>query len=295
MKVYRDTLAFLKLVTCMFILERTATHSVLQAHDGSLRKHSDTEPMITIWVHGTKGTARMMPFKMVQLFFECLPGLNHYASLAPGYHHRKIAELLYETAPDQFPLEHFYIFGWAGTLSFDDREKAACDLHRQIIDLMQKYRIQYGYAPKIRIITHSHGGNVVLNLARLQTTNTSSYAIDELILLACPVQVATAKLAQEKMFKMVCHLFSKTDIIQVIDMQGLYGHAIKAPLFSQRKFVPYGNMVQIALKKGRRPLAHVEFLLKSFLQSLPDILIKARSLHQSLPHQHDNVDIDIKA
>lgn len=249
-------------------------------------------PIVTIWVHGTKGTARMLPLKVVQLFFECLPGLNHCTLLAPEYHHRKMAEMLNKEDPSQFPLEHFYLFGWEGTLSFQEREKAANDLHNQIIELIEQYRVTYGCTPCLRVITHSHGGNVVLNLARLN--NDHAYAIDELVLLACPVQVATASLAQEKMFKAVVHLFSKADIFQIIDMQGLYRNMDKAPLFSQRRFFSADNMVQISLKKGSRPLAHVEFLLARFLQALPTILIKARLLYKDASQLHHMHDIDIK-
>ena len=298
---FRYILALFRLLTCILSLQVVTVRNLLYAHNSSLWNNGMKKttqvgavPMVTIWVHGTKGTARMLPFKTVQLFFDCLVGLNHYALLTPDYHHRKIAEMLHESEPEQFPLEHFYIFGWSGTLSFQDREKAARDLDSEIIELIQRYKIQYDCTPRLRIITHSHGGNVVLNLARVHNPKALSYVVNELVLLACPVQVVTAKLAQETMFESVCHLFSKTDIFQVIDMQGLYRNNVKAPLFSQRRFFTSHTMIQIALKKGHRPLAHIEFLLKYFLQALPTILIEARLLHQNsmlADHVHT---IDIK-
>lgn len=298
---YRYFLALFRLLTCILSLQVVTMRNLLCAHNSSLWNNGMKKtiqvgamPMVTIWVHGTKGTARMLPFKTVQLFFDCLPGLNHYSLLRSDYHHRKIAEMLHESEPEQFPLEHFYIFGWSGTLSFQDREKAARDLDSEIIELIQRYKIQYDCTPRLRIITHSHGGNVVLNLARVHNPKAIFYVVNELVLLACPVQVVTAKLAQATMFESVCHLFSKTDIFQIIDMQGLYRNNVKAPLFSQRRFFTSHTMIQIALKKGHRPLAHIEFLLKYFLQTLPTILIEARLLHQNsilAGHVHT---IDIK-
>lgn len=250
-------------------------------------------PTITVWVHGTKSTVRKLPFKKVRLFFDCLPGLNHWQELEVGYHHRKIAELLHTGDPRRFSAEHFYIFGWSGLLSFQARKQAAHELHEHLAKLIASYVERYDVVPRIRVITHSHGGNVVLNLAAIEP----AYTIDELILLACPVQAATSPLISHPLFKKIYHLFSTTDMFQVLDMQGLYHNGIKSPLFSARRFACQPNLVQVAIKMGRRSLAHIEFLLQPFLQVLPIILDQATTWHRDAApttNKHGTYALSIK-
>jgi len=54
--------------------------------------------------------------------------------------------------------------------------------------------------PKVTLISHSHGGNVALNLAAIAEKE-SPLSIERLILLACPVQQETAALVDAPMFK----------------------------------------------------------------------------------------------
>lgn len=231
-------------------------------------------PTITIWVHGTKRLPHVAPLPIVKKFFDCKPGLHPAHSLDTSFHHRAICETLVKTDPQRFPADHIYLFGWSGKLSFKEREQAAQDLNRDMERLIQEYEKKFKTKPKIRVITHSHGGNVALNLARQKTT--MPIEIDELILLACPVQVKTKSLIQHAMFKKIYSLYSIVDMIQVADPQGLYAHEHNnngsSPLFSQRRFPDQSNLVQHEIRLSKRPIMHVEFMLGHFLKKLPSIL-----------------------
>jgi len=226
-------------------------------------------PTITVWIHGTAVTPRHIPLATVRNFFACPLGLNHWQTFPTTYHHRAIGEHLTTGDPERFNPEHLYFFGWSGDLSFEARQQAAQELYVQLTALMHRVTEQCGNRPQLRIISHSHGGNVALNLAYAKPASDTTLSIDELILLACPVQMATLVYVRDPLFKKIYSLYSMFDMIQVLDMQGLYNNNIKAPLFSRRRFPAHERLVQaqISFDNGRS-LAHIEFLLKPFLISL---------------------------
>ena len=57
---------------------------------------------------------------------------------------------------------YFYTFGWSGLISQQRRRKEAVRLYNALIVEYQSL-LQRGIKPKIRLIAHSHGGNVILN------------------------------------------------------------------------------------------------------------------------------------
>lgn len=59
---------------------------------------------------------------------------------------------------------YFYTFGWSGLISQQRRRKEAMRLYDALIVEYQALK-QRGITPKIRLIAHSHGGNVILNTA----------------------------------------------------------------------------------------------------------------------------------
>ena len=223
---------------------------------------------ITIWVHGT----RFFPEIVFSNFFYCKRGLHHYTEIAEKYHHRKIAQTLIDNGPDRFCLEHFYLFGWSGTLSFKERELAARQLYLELKELRQDYKKKYGSEPIIRILAHSHGGNVVLLLERVKDKDDTAFAIDELILLAVPVQTHTMYYTHAPVFKKVYSLYSMFDALQVADPQGLQICQAGSPLFSERQFPPHEKVHQCAIKIDNRSLRHIDFVRRSFLCKLPAIL-----------------------
>jgi uncharacterized protein YcfL len=231
---------------------------------------------ITIWIHGTRAFFANFIYKD---FFYTRRGLHCATEFEPRYHLREIAELLHNYNPERFSINDFCFFGWSGKLSFKARHKAAQKLHKSIVALLEDYEKKYGYKPKLRIITHSHGGNVALNLARFNEDLT--FQIDELILLACPVQKRTAHLSQHETFKRVYSLYSRFDSFQILDPQRIYywfkKDLAETPIkpdtfFSQRCFEHHEKILQVQLKLNNRGVMHIEFLTNKFIGVLPSIM-----------------------
>lgn len=225
-------------------------------------------PIITVWVHGT----RFFPEPVLKKFFYCKDGLNHYTSLDPSYRHHTLCQTLIDSDPDRFIAEYFYLFGWSGSLSFKEREKAAKKLYMQLKALRDEYVKKYGVEPKIRLIAHSHGGNVALLLEKVKDTNDLEFSIEELIMLATPVQYETKQYAASPLFKKIYSLYSHFDSLQVIDPQGWQTKAKGTPLFSERRFTPDDKICQCAIKMNNRSIMHVEFIKGKFLCKLPFVL-----------------------
>jgi pimeloyl-ACP methyl ester carboxylesterase len=228
-------------------------------------RFDEPNPTITIWIHGTR------------FFYHNLyHGMPYRNNLLHAQHTplpltlKRIGETLHKTDPDRFNPAHFYIFSWSGKLCFLERESAAQALHQELTNLISAYQQAHNCIPRIRIIAHSHGGNVALNLALRQQ---QSLNIDELILLACPVQEKTKYLVQHPMFKKIYALYSALDIVQIIDPQGMYKHRGKSDhLFSKRNFPHREGLAQMKIKVDRRALTHFEFTQSFFLALLPKIL-----------------------
>lgn len=221
-------------------------------------------PPITIWIHGTFFFEK----KYLPSFFYCKDGLNLATNLPKSYYHRTIAETISAADPEEFPLETFYLFGWSGKLSRNARKKAAEKLATDLKEITTIYKKIYGITPSIKIITHSHGGNVALNLASIP-----HYAIDieKLILLGCPVQKESEAYIKSPLFKSAISLFSHLDLLQRLDPQGL-SKKIERPFFSKRTFTPQTRITQAQINTGNRGLLHIEFMLKPFLRMLPSII-----------------------
>lgn len=229
-------------------------------------------PSITIWIPGT----RLMPTLFFKRFLfrpECMIKAIDFDK---QYHLRLIADTLIENAPDMFSAQHFYLFGWSGNLNFKARQEAAYDLYDQIVHITKDFKSHYGCEPYLRIITHSHGGNVALNLAKIHKDE--RFTIDELILLACPVQQETEQYVHDPLFKEVFALYSSFDLLQVVDPQGIYDHHGNWPLFSGRRFACDDKLIQAKIKIDGRALFHADFLRLKFVSLLPIIIDKLRAI-----------------
>lgn len=231
---------------------------------------------ITIWIHGT----RLTPRSVLHRIFHAPDGLVPACSFDTQYHLRSIVDTLANADPTRYSSDYMFLFGWPGALAFEERVKAAHDLYRQLQPVIKSYELKNGKRPKIRIITHSHGGNVALNLAKIK--DDSSFTVDELILLACPVQEETAPLIKDSMFKEVFVLYSSFDLLQIIDPQGLYSCNDNCPLFSQRRFPIQDNIVQVKMKLNGCALFHSDFIRVRFVAMLPQIIDKMREFHERI-------------
>lgn len=248
-------------------------------------------PIVTIWVHGTKLT----PTIVLKRFFYRIPGMHKASAYDTQYHKRSIVDLLCKTDANNYQFENFYIFGWNGKLCFNQRKHAAQELYDNIQEIIKEHTNILGVPPFIRIITHSHGGNVALNLAKIQKKK-NPIIIDELILLACPVQHKTKKLIQNDCFKKVYAFYSAGDMFQVIDPQGWYKKGKSNKTFSERRFEHHEKLRQACIKLNGRPLMHIDFIWTSFIQHLPSLCNAIDDFYKTItPEQiHYKKQLDIR-
>ena len=257
--------------------------------------------IITIFIHGTT-PLKYLIFKplLIKAFFSCPEGLIKANDIERNIHVKKIAQVISESAPKQFPLETFYLFGWSGKLSFTEREKTSIELYEEIKKIVKKHKSEV----EIQLITHSHGGNIALNLAKIPDPQIK---IDKLILVACPVQQRTASLISSPIFKQVYSIHSHTDIFQVIDPQGLKDlremacegiknislKKIPAPnmFFSHRHFEPSDNLSQVHVYFKKRGLFHLDFLLSRFLKQIPEIINRADKTVKSAKNKNKEISL----
>ena len=267
---------------------------------------------VTILVHGTKHSALLPPYidgkykdPINNLLYGKL-GLNHVSNCDPKTYFVKLANTLSESDSDNFQINNFYLFGWSGRLSQKYRSDAAKELRKAILELYNKPNPP----THLRIITHSHGGNVALHLAEALKKD-KGIQIDELILLACPVQKRTENLVKSPSFRKIFSLYSDGDFLQIIDPQGLHGllydlghtkwdidslkalaqKTAKKTLLSARQFPHSENLVQIKLVMNNHNPLHLGFLLLKFARALPKILY---GKNYNTPHAAINVLIGEK-
>ena len=222
---------------------------------------------VTVWVHGTH-LHEFLPTgitdltrKMEHTLFDCRQGFHKASNLDLQYYQYTLVKELAKSDPHRFPWEHCYIFGWSGKLDHDERKNAAYELYCALKARCIEYQ-ELGFEPYITVITHSHGGNLVLNMAVIDDEN-YNLIVRRLILLACPIQQDTANLIKSTMFKRIYSIHSHTDLIQILDPQGLHpfmnvkkGDTFltiwkrrkKGPLFSQRHFSIHPKVIQAAIR-----------------------------------------------
>jgi len=248
---------------------------------------SAKNPPITIWIHGTRFIRRPLFYS----FFNGVPSLRLAIDLDPTSNIYETAHTLHRIAPDLFPLETFYAFGWSGKLSSAVRLEASQYLYAELQRVVAEYKKKYNEEPTIRIITHSHGGTVALNLARIEKhPNDEPFIIDDLILMACPVQKATKEYIEDDIFAHTCALYSGLDIVQILAPQITYtfyqtkkGHTRSRfhwPPFSYRQFQNHPKLAQVKIKINGRALFHSEFTHSRFISILPHVLHLLKSCHQ---------------
>jgi len=238
---------------------------------------SKNPPPLTIWIHGTKFIHHPTYYSI----FNSKPSLKP-ASLIDTHHRSgRIAQTLCQHSPETFCLDHFYIFGWSGKLNALERHEAATALYRDLETLTNNYYEQYHCTPYIRVITHSHGGNVALNLAQIKPYP-STIIINELILLACPVQENTKHFVQDPLFEQVYSFYSSLDIIQRLAPQIVFKTSrkkngkrrmeLKIPPLSGKRFPHHEKLTQAKIKINGRAIFHGEFYETTFLKAMSHIL-----------------------
>ncbi|MCX5922580.1 MAG: alpha/beta hydrolase fold domain-containing protein [Candidatus Dependentiae bacterium] len=237
-------------------------------------------PRVTVWLHGTKS------FGLISDFIHATPtqGLIHAKELPKSYRLHHTIATLSATDPVKFPLEHFYTFGWSGKLSFNSRKETAQELYNALKNLSKRYTEEHGITPEITLITHSHGGNVALNLAKVQDPDNQLKV--EAILLACPVQSETQELVKDPLFKKIYSFYSRKDWMQVLDPQGFYltdNNLRRHWKFSEREFPAHHNLYQAELTINNSGINHAGFLSQEFIALLPMLVDGSEEWKQSRP------------
>lgn len=238
-------------------------------------------PPITIWIHGTRFIRR----PMFDDFFNGVPQLKLAQNAPSDYYLHKIARTLSKIDPYRFSWKTFYLFGWSGKLSSTVRQEAAQYLYQDLLKLITQYKEQYKIDPVIRMITHSHGGTVALNLAKIKKEK--SLHIAELILLACPVQRNTRAYIEDEIFKKTYALCSSLDMVQVLAPQitskqyrtkkGHIRTTMHWPPYSYRCFPQNPKLTQVKIKINGRSIFHGEFNSKPFISVLPHVITTMNS------------------
>ena len=189
-------LIFFSLYNCQRAAEQRAKKTAL------LQKSSGKEVWITVFIHGSFGTLlgllslpRVIQDDVIdslyhqitkkmrydQVFYANQPirekGLKRiYPSFDQGaamnakigaYPIIKAYEMISQVLkPDE--INFFYTFGWSGLVSQNRRRCESIRLYNSLAQEVERVRLQ-GFDPKIRLIAHSHGGNICLNLAAVST------------------------------------------------------------------------------------------------------------------------------
>ncbi len=152
-----------------------------------------------------------------------------------------------------------YTFGWSGRLSQRKRVNASSMLYQQLVAEIKKINDP---DLSITLIGHSHGGNVILNLARAEKMYKQNLVIDKAILLGTPIQSETKLFIESPIFKSVYHFYSNGDSIQKLDFISTKDD------HSQRRFnLTTDNdcakkLTQIELTLGQYKPGHAELWLR---------------------------------
>ena len=251
----------------------------------SIKTDMYTPKPITVFIHGTLPPALDKLVHQFDIPLGLTPALAH----GNKYYMGRIPFIVSTAQPTKFPLDRFYLYGWSGDLSFAARKQAAHTLYHALKNILKKY-------PKspITLIGHSHGGNVALNLAAIaQEHNDQQFTVDQLVLLAVPIQQATVHYAHSPIFKTIYSLYSFNDLLQIVDPQGLYTMPKKAALsktehcwFSQRIFTQAPHVIQANLSINRRQPSHIAFISAHFMTLLPQILQTLSTLAKKAQLEH---------
>lgn len=261
-----------------FLTKRRIKKTTL-AKDASAVK----EKKVTIFIHGT-----LPPIAATLVRWFDLPlGLRPALCQSNKFIFSSIGYTLSQADQKMFPIEYFYLFGWSGSLSFKAREDAAKELYHSIKNLEGEKTI----------IAHSHGGNVALYLHKLAATdNNPNFVIERLVILATPIQEVTVNFAQASTFKKVISLYSQTDMIQILDPQGLYQETKevvkeKSSILSKRKLPKFDNTAQVRVLFNKGNPSHIDFTWAPFMKKLPDLLALIESQWEKIAGKECAINI----
>lgn len=237
---------------------------------------------ITIFVHGTYLMRKFFQYSPCRHLMHCPQGLTLAKNLPAHYHFHKMAHGCVACDEKLYSVDQFYVFGWESEHVNDaTRNKAAKILVEQIYEVTVDYYVRHDVIPKIRLIGYSHGGNVILHTANYFPLYADMHDVDiEAWLFGTPVQVISHDLVNSACFKKIYSIYSKKDIIQKIDPQGLINRNLTRNHFwSSRTFCKYSRCVQVDFTVNNQAISHAYY--SNLFQHFPKIkkVIEGHACH----------------
>lgn len=175
--------------------------------------------------------------------FPVKPQAEPYAAYVFGRLYNRLGLMI----DPHFPRTIHYTFGWNGMLSIKGRHQGARALANALIDELGRLR-KSGIFPKLRIIGYSHGGNVALELGAIKHEMTLPFTVDELVLLATPIQESNTHWLTDALFKKIYLFYSTGDYVQATDFLSSYTHSFAHRHFSQRGAYVPSNLTQVQIR-----------------------------------------------
>lgn len=231
---------------------------------------------ITVFVHGTRKIITPLITIPLSVGNDLPSGLHHIEEDLYETRDLIMARSLAQVSSDTFNKNYFYLFAWHGELNRDMRKVEAQKLHEALNALSVDLKNKIGSEVELQatVIAHSHGCNMALNIAHAEGKR--YYTIENLILLAPPVQHWTQDLVNDSLFKKVFSFYSTLDHMQVGEPQKW---VCGIPQFSGRIFEsPKVKNIQVNKKRYygiRLPVLHQDFLKPSFLHNLANFIKQA--------------------
>jgi len=237
-------------------------------------------PSITVVIHGTK----LFIGSFYLNYFDGKPQIKHASALPAAKCSSKFLKDVASCPSNAFPYKDLYYFGWSGLISVKEHNKAAEALYDQLVVLSNQYYQKYHVKPHIRIVGHSHGGNLGLRLGLFHARKQKDILIDELVMLATPVHRTTAQFGYSPLFKNIYSFYACLDCFQAIapeicesiydDTGTLVLNKRRGYLFSGQTFPTYIPIKQARIKKDGHTITHSDFMTKEFFCALPALIRK---------------------
>lgn len=146
----------------------------------------------------------------------------------------------------------YFTFGWSGLLSSKSRLKSAYQLCRAIRKIQREARIQ-NKKVYFRLIGYSHGGTVILNLAKIRRAR--KITINEMITYGMPVQKDTDYLVNSNIFKRIYHFYSPSDYVQALDLVSSEYFFCHRTFQSRKDFKVPKKLIQIKIHVTHNQMA----------------------------------------
>lgn len=155
----------------------------------------------------------------------------------------------------------FYTYGWDGRLDSSSWLTAAVRCYRALF--WEVFRQGLSFVDvDVEFYAHSHGGNVVLNLAQAEILFKCGLIISKIVLLGTPIQQSTEALAKSPLFEhtKIYNVYSEGDVTQILD-QGVSFGGISGRRFTDP--VLCDKISQICVTCEGRSLTHSELWLSA--------------------------------